>query len=286
MGAHMARNLLNSGREVVVYDVESDSVNKLVSDGAVAAASPMEIGSICAEIVTMLPASDHVRAVYTGDKGLLHATLSDNCLILDCSTIDPSVSQEMAAKAALSNATYMDAPVSGGIMAAQNAALTFMVGGSEDMLPKASQLLNVMGKNIFHCGDVGTGQAAKICNNMLLGISMIGASETINLGIELGLDPKVLSKILNSSSGRCWSTEIYNPCPGVLPNVPSSNDYKGGFGTALMTKDLGLAQNAATSSKVPTPLGSLAHQIYRVLTNGGYGAKDFSSVFQYLSKKG
>lgn len=285
MGAHMARNLMKTGSKVIVYDVNADIVQELVNDGAEKADSPMEVGSRCNEVVTMLPASQHVIDVYTGENGLFHAKLVDKCLFLDCSTIDPSVSKEMALKAADLNVIYMDAPVSGGIMAAQNAALTFMVGGSSDMLPQASKLLNVMGKNIFHCGDVGTGQAAKICNNMLLGISMIGTSETINLGIKLGLDPKTLSNVLNSSSGRCWSSEIYNPCPGVLPNVPSSNDYKGGFGTALMTKDLGLAQNAATSTQTPTPLGSLSHQIYRLLTNGDYGLKDFSSVFQYLQKK-
>eukprot|EP00914_Ancora_sagittata_P000098 GHVO01000503.1.p1 GENE.GHVO01000503.1~~GHVO01000503.1.p1 ORF type:complete len:219 (+),score=26.27 GHVO01000503.1:97-657(+) len=176
----------------------------------------------------------------------------------------------------------MDAPVSGGVVAARDALLTFMVGGPQSEFEKAKEVLSKMGKNVVHCGDVGTGQAAKICNNMLLGISMIGTSEAMNLGINLGLDPKLLAQILNMSSGRCWSTELYNPCPGVVEGIPSSNEYKGGFGTALMAKDLGLAQNAATNTLSPTPMGSLAHQIYRIMSNTELKGKDFASVFKFL----
>merc|ERR550539_699007 len=161
-----------------------------------------------------------------------------------------------------------------------------MVGApSAKDFDQAKDILQHMGKAIIHCGDVGTGGAVKICNNMLLAVSMIGVSETMNLGINLGLDPKLLAEILSSATGRCWSVDTYNPCPGVLPNVPSSNEYKGGFGTALMTKDLGLAQDAATRAQSATPLGSLAHQIYRVMCNAGYADKDFSAAFQFLKEE-
>ncbi|MBN3287037.1 3HIDH protein, partial [Polyodon spathula] len=160
-----------------------------------------------------------------------------------------------------------------------------MVGGVEEEFTAVQELLTCMGTNVVYCGEVGTGQAAKICNNMLLAISMIGTAETMNLGIRLGLDPKLLSKILNMSSGRCWSSDTYNPVPGVMEGVPSANNYQGGFGTTLMTKDLGLAQDSATNTKTAIPLGSLSHQIYRVMCARGYAQKDFSSVFQFLREE-
>lgn len=165
------------------------------------------------------------------------------------------------------------------------AKLTFMVGGVEEEYNAAQELLTCMGANVVYCGPVGTGQAAKICNNMLLAIGMIGTAETMNLGIRLGLDPKLLAKILNMSSGRCWSSDTYNPAPGVMEGVPSANNYQGGFGTTLMAKDLGLAQHTATNTKTPIPLGSLAHQIFRVMCSRGYANKDFSSVFQFLREE-
>ncbi|KAH0509509.1 3-hydroxyisobutyrate dehydrogenase, mitochondrial [Microtus ochrogaster] len=172
-----------------------------------------------------------------------------------------------------------------GVGAARSGNLTFMVGGVEDEFAAAQELLACMGSNVMYCGAVGTGQVAKICNNMLLAISMIGTAEAMNLGIRSGLDPKLLAKILNMSSGRCWSSDTYNPVPGVMDGVPSSNNYQGGFGTTLMAKDLGLAQNSATSTKSPILLGSLAHQIYRMMCAKGYSTKDFSSVFQYLREE-
>ncbi|CAE1291603.1 HIBADH [Acanthosepion pharaonis] len=205
-------------------------------------------------------------------------------LLMDSSTIDPSVSQEIATKAEELGASFVDSPVSGGVNAAKDRLLTFMVGGKESAFAEAKVYLDMMGKNVIHCGAVGTGQAAKICNNMLLAISMIGTSEAMNLGIKLGLDAKMLAHILNVSSGRCWSSEIYNPVPGVKEGVPSSNDYKGGFGTALMTKDLGLAQNAAINTKSPTPLGSLCLHLYRIMCNTGFAEKDFSSAFKFLQE--
>ncbi|XP_028746017.1 3-hydroxyisobutyrate dehydrogenase, mitochondrial-like [Peromyscus leucopus] len=165
---------------------------------------------------------------------------------------------------------------------ARSGNLTFMVGGVEDEFAAAKELLECMGSDVMYCGAVGTGKSAKIYNNMLLAISMIGTTEAMNLGITSGLDPKLLAKILNMSSGQCWSSDTYNPVPGVMDGVPSSNNYQGGFGTTLMTKDLGLAQDSATSTKTPILLGNLAHQIYRMIYAKGYSKKDFSSVFQYL----
>ncbi|KAJ3609519.1 hypothetical protein NHX12_024040 [Muraenolepis orangiensis] len=160
-----------------------------------------------------------------------------------------------------------------------------MVGGVKEEYQAAQELLTCMGANVVYCGPVGSGQAAKICNNMLLAIGMIGTAETMNLGLRLGLDPKLLAQILNMSSGRCWSSEVYNPVPGVMEGVPSANNYQGGFGTTLMAKDLGLAQSTATDTKTPVPLGALAHQIYRVMCARGYANKDFSSVFQFLREE-
>ncbi|KQL08830.1 hypothetical protein AAES_32814 [Amazona aestiva] len=169
--------------------------------------------------------------------------------------------------------------------AARAGNLTFMVGGVEQEFDAAKELLTCMGSNVVYCGAVGTGQAAKICNNMLLAISMIGTAEAMNLGIRLGLDPKLLAKILNMSSGRCWSSDTYNPVPGVMEGVPSANNYQGGFGTTLMAKDLGLAQISATNTMTPVPLGSQAHQIYRMMCAKGYALKDFSAVFQFLREE-
>ncbi|TKC49369.1 hypothetical protein EI555_016910 [Monodon monoceros] len=189
---------------------------------------------------------------------------------------------ELAKEAEKMGAVFTDAPVSGGVGAARPGNLTFMVGGVEEEFAAAQELLGCMGSNVVHCGAVGTGQAVKICNNLLLALSMTGTAEAMNLGIRLGLDPKLLAKILNMSSGRCWSSDTYNPVPGVMDGVPSANNYQGGFGTTLMAKDLGLAQDPATSTKSPILLGSQAHQIYRMMCAKGYSKKDFSSVCQFL----
>uniref|UniRef100_A0A914USS7 3-hydroxyisobutyrate dehydrogenase n=1 Tax=Plectus sambesii TaxID=2011161 RepID=A0A914USS7_9BILA len=229
-----------------------------------------------------LPSSPHVQSVYTGDNGIFK-TIQKDTLCMDSSTIDQTVSIEMANLAKQKGAAYMDTPVSGGVVAAQNGLLTFMCGGDGKSFARAEPFLSQMGKNVVHCGDVGTGQAAKICNNMLLGISMIGVSETMNLGEKLGLKPEMLAKIINTSSGRCWSSDTYNPVPGVIEGIPCNRQYAGGFGSSLMAKDLGLAQNAATSVKAATPLGSLAHQIYRLLAQSPeFQGKDFSVVYQFL----
>lgn len=283
MGNHMARNLVSKGYPVLVYDVNTAAVDGLKQAGAKTASNPAEIAANTDRIVTMLPASKHVQEVYTGNNGIFSKVVKGT-IMLDSSTIDPAVSQDMAKVAEGKGAFYLDAPVSGGVNAAKQALLTFMVGGPDSKFPEAQEILQNMGKNVVHCGAVGTGQAAKICNNMLLGISMIGTSETMNLGIKLGLDPKMLAKILNMSSGRCWSSDTYNPCPGVFENVPSSNNYDGGFGTALMTKDLGLANNAAKDTNSAVSLGQRAFEIYTKMTEKGYGGKDFSVIFKILEE--
>lgn len=284
MGGPMATNLIQKGHSVVAYDVNPEALENIQDVGGSVAPSPAEVASKADRIVTMLPNSQHVLTCYMGENGIFK-TVQPGTLLIDSSTIDPNVSKEVAALAVKKGAVFMDAPVSGGVNAAKAGTLTFMVGGDEREFEAAKELLSVMGKNIVYCGSVGNGQAVKICNNMLLAITMIGSAETMNLGMRLGLDPKLLAGVLSTSTGRCWAMDTYNPVPGVFENVPSSNNYEGGFGTALMTKDLGLAQDAATKTFSPTPLGSLAHQIYRVMCNSGLAEKDFSSVFKLLQEE-
>ncbi|XP_071941642.1 3-hydroxyisobutyrate dehydrogenase, mitochondrial-like [Antedon mediterranea] len=284
MGGFMAKNLLKQGYPLIAFDVYPESLIEIQELGASIANNPAEVAEKVDKIVTMLPSSPNVIDVYLGNTGILK-NVNPGTLLIDSSTIDPAVAKQVSAAAEKKGAIMLDAPVSGGINSAREATLTFMVGGKEEEFRAAKDILDCMGKNVVNTGPVGTGQAAKICNNMMLAISMIGCSETMNLGMRLGLDPKMLASIMNTSSGRSWASEVYNPVPGVLDNVPSSNDYQGGFGTALMTKDLSLAQTAATATSTATPLGSLAHQLYRVMCNRGLGNKDFSIAFQFLKEQ-
>ncbi|XP_036372252.1 3-hydroxyisobutyrate dehydrogenase, mitochondrial-like [Megalops cyprinoides] len=284
MGTPMAQNLLKSGYPIIATDLFPESGKELQDLGAQILDSPADVADKADRIITMLPSSPNVIEAYTGPNGILKK-VKKGTLLIDSSTIDPSVAKEMAVASEKMGAVFMDAPVSGGVGAASLAKLTFMVGGVEQEFTAAKELLGCMGANVVYCGQVGTGQAAKICNNMLLAIGMIGTAETMNLGIRLGLDPALLTQILNMSSGRCWSSDSYNPVPGVMEGVPSANNYLGGFGTTLMAKDLGLAQSTATSTKTAIPLGSLAHQIYRLMCGRGYANKDFSSVFQFLREE-
>ncbi|XP_074051651.1 3-hydroxyisobutyrate dehydrogenase, mitochondrial isoform X2 [Macrotis lagotis] len=283
MGNPMAKNLIKHGYPLIIYDVFPEAC-KDFQDGEQVVASPADVAEKADRIITMLPTSQNALEVYTGPSGILKK-VKKGSLLIDSSTIDPAVSKELAKEAEKMGAVFMDSPVSGGVGAARAGNLTFMVGGLEQEFAAAKELLGCMGSNVVYCGEVGTGQAAKICNNMLLAISMIGTAEAMNLGIRLGLDPKLLAKILNMSSGRCWSSDSYNPVPGVMDGVPSANNYQGGFGTMLMAKDLGLAQDSATNTKSPVFLGGLAHQIYRMMCAKGYARKDFSSVFQFLREE-
>ncbi len=288
MGAPMARNLLKAGHDLVVFDVVKSNVDALVKHGVgrvkgVTTPAAVLDGEVEA-VITMLPAAQHVKSVYLGGDGLLTTKVNDVVLI-DSSTIDPMSARDVAKAAADSGALMLDAPVSGGTGGAEAATLTFMVGGEEALFNRMKSLLQAMGKNIIYCGGAGNGQVAKVANNMLLGISMIGTAEAMSLGVSLGMDPKVLAGIINASSGRCWSSDTYNPYPGVLENVPASRGYTGGFGSDLMLKDLGLATEAAKLSKQPVPLGSLAQQIYQTFSLQGHGGLDFSAVIKLFAKK-
>jgi len=280
----MAANLIKHGHSLVVNDVNVKAVEELKAKGAEVAASPKDLAAKVNTIVTMLPSSPHVKEVYLNPQTGLYSNLQPGTLCVDSSTIDPATSREVALKIKNEReANFVDAPVSGGVLGAEAGTLTFMVGAKPDLFEKVKILLQKMGKNIVHCGDTGTGQVAKICNNLVLAISMIGVSEAMNLGIKLGIDSKVLAGIFNTSSARCWSSDTYNPVPGVMPNVPASRGYTGGFGVDLMAKDISLAVNAAHSVKASLPLGGPALQIYNLLSAHGGGNKDFSAIYEYLS---
>jgi 3-hydroxyisobutyrate dehydrogenase len=283
MGNPMARNLVKAGHELVVYDVFPEAIEKLVVVGAKAAASVADAARNAEVTITMLPSSPHVRDVCVG-AGQLLASVKPETLLIDCSTIDPHTAREVAAAAAQRSIIMLDAPVSGGTGGAEAGTLTFMVGGAAAAFETAKPILAKMGKNIVHCGAPGTGQVAKICNNMVLAISMIGVAEAMNLGASLGIDPKLLAGIVNTSSGRCWSSDTNNPYPGVMENVPASRGYTGGFGVDLMLKDLGLAMDAAKQTKQSAILGALAHQLYQTWSAMGSGGKDFSSIINLYKR--
>jgi 3-hydroxyisobutyrate dehydrogenase len=283
MGGPMARNLLKAGHSLVVFDVVQRNVDALSALGAASAASAKLAAAQAELVVTMLPSSPHVKSVYLGEDGVLTG-VSSGVPLIDSSTIDPHTAREVAAAAAKRGNPMADAPVSGGTGGAESGSLTFMVGAADALFERIGPILAHMGKNIVHCGGPGTGQVAKICNNLLLGISMIGAAEAMNLGASLGIDPKVLAGIINTSSGRCWSSDTYNPYPGVMDNVPAARGYTGGFGTDLMLKDLGLAADAAKQARQPVPMGAMAQQLYQLWSSHGAGGQDFSSIINLLKK--
>ena len=286
MGGPMAINLVKAGHSVKAFDLSQDAVAKVVAEGGQAAASALDAVQGAEAIVTMLPASQHVEGLFLGQGGQsgLLASIAKGALIIDSSTIAAATSQKVAQAAQAAGIDFIDAPVSGGTGGAIAGTLTFMVGGSAEQLERARPLLEKMGANIFHAGSVGAGQTAKICNNMLLGILMVGTSEAIALGVANGLDPKVLSEIMRRSSGGNWALEKYNPFPGVMETAPASKGYAGGFGTDLMLKDLGLAQENAMAVKAATPLGGMARNLYAVHSLAGHGGLDFSSIIKMVQK--
>lgn len=280
MGGPMARNLLKAGHQLTVSDLSQSAVAGLVEAGATAAASIAELARSDVEmIITMLPAAPHVKGVYLGEDGLL-ANVAPQVRLIDSSTIDPMSARQVAEAAAARGNSLIDAPVSGGTGGATAGTLTFMVGGDKADFDAALPVLQAMGKNIVHCGPTGNGQVAKVANNMLLAITMIGTAEAMNLGVSLGMEPAVLAGIINTSSGRNWSSDTYNPYPGVMDNVPASRGYTGGFGTDLMLKDLGLATEAARQARQPVILGGLAQQLYQTFSSQGNGALDFSAIIK------
>ncbi|EEA04290.1 3-hydroxyisobutyrate dehydrogenase [Burkholderia sp. H160] len=285
MGSPMALNLLKAGHALNVFDLSTQAVQSLVDAGARAATSPKAAATDVEFVITMLPAAAHVKSVLTGDDGIL-AGVGKNVTIIDSSTIDPASVKAFADLVKQNGNTFVDAPVSGGTGGAAAGTLTFMVGGSAAVFEHVRPVLSAMGKNIVHCGDTSTGQVAKICNNLVLGITMAGVSEAMALGEALGIDPKVLGGIINTSTGRCWSSDTYNPFPGVIETAPSTRGYSGGFGTDLMLKDLGLATDAAKGARQPVYLGALAQQLYQTMSTKGAGKLDFSAVIKLYRKDG
>ncbi|OZI49712.1 3-hydroxyisobutyrate dehydrogenase [Bordetella genomosp. 4] len=283
MGAPMANNLIKAGHQLAVFDLVPGAVNSLADAGARAATSAADAVRGAEVVVTMLPASKHVEALYLGQD--LLGAIDPSALVIECSTIAPDSARKVATAAQQRGLAMIDAPVSGGTAGAAAGTLTFIVGGEADNLARAMPVLQAMGKNIFHAGPAGAGQVAKICNNMLLGILMAGTSEALALGVANGLDPKVLSDIIAKSSGRNWATELYNPWPGVMENTPASKGYAGGFGVDLMLKDLGLAAEAALSSRSSIPLGELARNLYSLHSGDGSGKLDFSSIVNLYTHK-
>ncbi|KAJ1665473.1 hypothetical protein EV178_003113 [Coemansia sp. RSA 1646] len=294
MGYHMAKHLQSkANKPFIVYDVDKSAVSRFTKDSELnastavkVASSPADLASQASVIVTALPESSHVKSVYLGKDGIIHG-VSSSTLCIDSSTIDTSVSSDVSKHVIAAGARAVDAPISGGIMGAKAATLTFMVGSETAAdFERAKGCLGNMGKNVVYCGGLGAGQAAKICNNLLLAISMIGTAEAMNLGMRLGLDAGVLASIFNTSSGRCWSSDTSNPVPDVIPTAPSTNGYAGGFKSRLMLKDLGLVSNAAKESKTPLLLGALAENIYRHISNDpGMVDKDFGVVYKWLAGK-
>ncbi|KAJ2371879.1 hypothetical protein IW150_004392 [Coemansia sp. RSA 2607] len=287
MGFHMAKHLRAKSKEpFIVFDMNKDVALKFKSENSNVsiATSPADLASQASVIVTALPESTHVKQAYLGEDGVIKG-ISKGVLCIDSSTIDNSVSIDVSKQIIAAGGRAVDAPISGGIMGAQAATLTFMVGSQNTTdFERAKVHLAKMGKNVVHCGELGAGQAAKICNNLLLAISMIGVAEAMNLGIRLGLDPTVLASIVNTSSGRCWSSDTANPVPNVIATAPSSKDYDGGFKSRLMLKDLGLVSNAAKQSKTPLLLGALSENIYRMISNDSAMAeKDFSVVYKWIA---
>ncbi|MBN3723026.1 3-hydroxyisobutyrate dehydrogenase [Burkholderia sp. Ac-20379] len=279
MGAPMALNLVKAGHDVHAFDLSADALRLVADGGATLAESARDAADGAACVITMLPAAAHVRAALTADDGVL-AGLAPGATVIDSSTIDPASAQAFGALVEARGGHFVDAPVSGGTGGAAAGTLTFMVGGSAEAFAHVSPILSGMGRNLVHCGPVGMGQVAKICNNLVLGISMAGVAESMALGAALGIDPKVLGGILSTSTGRCWSADTYNPYPGVIDTAPSSRGYTGGFGTDLMLKDLGLAGDAARQVRQPVYLGALAQQLYQTMSSRGDGRLDFSAVIR------
>ena len=284
MGQGMVYNLnKNFPGQVTAFDISQENLSKAKSSGAFTAKSVAELANKCGTIITMLPKNEHVAGALRGEDGVF-ANAAPGALIIDASTIDPTLSQELNREASERDMYMVDAPVSGGVGGAANGTLTFMVGGNEESVDMARPILMAMGSNVVHCGGAGTGSTTKLCNNLALAIQMIGTSEALHLGASLGADPAVLSSVMNTSTARCWSSDTYNPVPGVMDGVPSSNEYNGGFAVGLMEKDLGLAM-AAAEGKAFTPFGENAREMYSKLKDEGFTDKDFSVVYKYLSEQ-
>ena len=281
MGLPMAQNLIKAGHQVEGTDVNSAAVEKLKAAGGSAVETHKIAAARADVVITMLPAGQQVREVYLGPSGIIE-NANAGTLLIDCSTIDVETARAVAAQAETKGLMMLDAPVSGGVGGAAAGTLTFMVGGSVQAFTRAESILQTMGKTIVHAGGAGNGQAAKICNNMILGVSMIAVSEAFVLAEKLGLDHQKLFDISSKSSGQCWSMTSYCPVPGPVPASPANRDYQAGFTAAMMLKDLNLAQAAADTSGARTDLGADAARIYSRYVESGEGARDFSGIIRQV----
>jgi 3-hydroxyisobutyrate dehydrogenase len=281
MGLPMAKNLLKAGHAVQGFDVSKIQTEALGAAGGTAADTVKAAASNAEFVITMLPAGQQVREVYLGNDGVFSAAAS-GALLIDCSTIDVETARAVAKAAEGRGHAMLDAPVSGGVGGAQAGTLTFMVGGPEPAFARAKPVFEAMGKTIVHAGGAGNGQAAKICNNMILGISMIAVSEAFVLAEKLGLDAQKLFDIASKSSGQCWSMTNYCPVPGLVPTSPANRDYQAGFTAAMMLKDLKLAQDAASAAGAKAPLGADAARIYEAYVASGEAGRDFSGIIRYV----
>jgi 3-hydroxyisobutyrate dehydrogenase len=281
MGLPMAHNLIKAGHQVEGVDVGYAATDRLRAVGGAVAETPKIAAARADVVITMLPAGPHVRAVYLGPNGVIE-NANAGTLLIDCSTIDVAAAREVSAAAEERGLLMLDAPVSGGIAGAAAGTLTFMVGGSERAFVRAQSILQVMGQTIVHAGGAGNGQAAKICNNMILGVSMIAVSEAFVLAEKLGLDKQKLFDISSKSSGQCWSMTNYCPVPGPVPTSPANRDYQAGFTAAMMLKDLKLAQEAASAAGARTPMGAEAAALYDKYVDSGEASRDFSGIFRFI----
>ena len=282
MGNPMAKNLMNAGKKVKVFDISKKMIEKAKKNNLEVVENLDDLITKETNIViTMLPEGKNSEDVYLGENGIINK-VSKNCLIIDCSTIDIQTSIEIGKKATSLGIKMIDAPVSGGVMGAKRATLNFMVGGTNESFELALPILKIMGKNIFHAGEIGCGNGAKICNNMSLGITMIAASESLMLAKRLNIDVKKVHEIMKSASGNSWPISVYPPVPGLIEGTPSNNNYRPGFSTAMMTKDLKLANQISRSVKAKTPLGEQALKIYSEFCKEGYSDSDFSAISKLI----
>jgi 3-hydroxyisobutyrate dehydrogenase len=281
MGSGMAANLVRAGHEVVAFDLNPSALTAAVVVGAEAATNVASAVTHADIVVTMLPAGSHVKAVYCGTDGVL-TSVKQGALLLDCSTISVDDARFVIEAAALAGFDMCDAPVSGGVAAAASGGLTFMVGGTSEAFARAQLILAAMGKAVIHAGKAGAGQAAKICNNMLLAVSMIGTCEAFVLAEKLGLDAQAFFDIASKSSGQNWSMTSYAPVPGLVESAPSNRNFENGFAGALMLKDLRLAMDAAKSADAETPMGLRAEEIYSKYVSNYNPNRDFSGVIDML----
>ncbi|HKJ95454.1 MAG TPA: 3-hydroxyisobutyrate dehydrogenase [Gammaproteobacteria bacterium] len=281
MGGPMAQNLIAAGHEVTVFDLVPEAMDELKAAGAAVADTAAAAVGGAEIVISMLPAGAHVRDLYAGNGRVLESA-ANGALLVDCSTIAAEDARAVADAARESGFDFIDAPVSGGVGGAKAGTLTFICGGDAAAVDRARPILEKMGKAVFHAGGHGAGQVGKMCNNMLLGILMIGTSEALNLAESHGLDPAVVSEIMKASSGNNWALQVYNPYPGVMDKAPASNGYQPGFMVDLMAKDLGLAMDMALTSGTSTPLGGMARALYTTHSAHGHGRLDFSSILPFL----